>query len=127
VLRADLDWSQADLADRLFVSRQAVNAIETGRSDPSLSLAFRIAKLFGSLIEEIFVPEGQAPPTRSVRRDRGDSGKLRACRPQDDRERAIGAPAPHLTDISLAVILRTPSLRQCGSEVLERASRSVSR
>jgi putative transcriptional regulator len=62
VLRAELDWSQADLADRLFVSRQAVNAIETGRSDPSLSLAFRIAKLFGSLIEEIFVPEGQAPP-----------------------------------------------------------------
>jgi putative transcriptional regulator len=62
VLRAEQDWSQADLADRLFVSRQAVNAIENGRSDPSLSLAFRIAKLFGSLIEEIFLPEGQPPP-----------------------------------------------------------------
>ena len=54
VLRAERDWSQADLARRLSVSRQTVNAIETGRSDPSLALAFRIAKLFGKLIEEIF-------------------------------------------------------------------------
>ncbi len=62
VLRAERDWSQADLAERLAVSRQTVNAIETGRYDPSLPLAFRIAKVFGALIEEIFVPEGQPLP-----------------------------------------------------------------
>ncbi len=56
VLRAERDWSQADLAKRLGVSRQTVNAIETGRSDPSLPLAFGIARVFGKLIEEIFEP-----------------------------------------------------------------------
>lgn len=54
VLRAERDWSQADLALRLDVSRQAVNAIETGKHDPSLPLAFRIARLFNLSIEEIF-------------------------------------------------------------------------
>ena len=54
VLRAMRDWSQQDLADRLEVSRQSVNAIETGRYDPSLPLAFRIADLFGLAIEAIF-------------------------------------------------------------------------
>jgi putative transcriptional regulator len=54
VLRAERDWSQGDLADRLDVSRQSVNAIETGRYDPSLPLAFRIAKLFGLPVEAIF-------------------------------------------------------------------------
>ena len=54
VLRAERDWSQADLAERLDVSRQAVNAIETGKYDPSLPLAFRIGRLFGLGIEEIF-------------------------------------------------------------------------
>jgi putative transcriptional regulator len=54
VLRAERNWSQADLAERLDVSRQAVNAIETGKHDPSLPLAFRIARLFGQRIEEIF-------------------------------------------------------------------------
>ena len=54
VLRAERDWSQADLADRLEVSRQSVNAIETGKYDPSLPLAFRIAKLFALSIEQIF-------------------------------------------------------------------------
>ena len=54
VLRAERDWSQADLAERLEVSRQTVNAIETGKYDPSLPLAFRIAELFGQSIEEIF-------------------------------------------------------------------------
>ena len=54
VLRAERDWSQGDLADRLQVSRQSVNAIETGRYDPSLPLAFRIAKLFGLPVEAIF-------------------------------------------------------------------------
>lgn len=54
VLRAEKGWSQADLADRLEVSRQSVNAIETGKYDPSLPLAFRIARLFGQRIEEIF-------------------------------------------------------------------------
>lgn len=54
VLRAERNWSQADLAERLDVSRQAVNAIETGKHDPSLPLAFRIARLFTLSIEEIF-------------------------------------------------------------------------
>ncbi|MEM1133688.1 MAG: helix-turn-helix transcriptional regulator [Pseudomonadota bacterium] len=54
VLRAERDWSQAELAGRLDVSRQAVNAIETGKYDPSLPLAFKIARLFGQAIEEIF-------------------------------------------------------------------------
>ncbi|MBY0282946.1 MAG: helix-turn-helix transcriptional regulator [Sphingomonas sp.] len=53
-LRAARGWSQGDLADRLEVSRQSVNAIETGRYDPSLPLAFRIAELFELAIEEIF-------------------------------------------------------------------------
>jgi putative transcriptional regulator len=57
VLRAERDWSQAELAERLRVSRQTVNAIETGRYDPSLPLAFAIAKLFGKLIEDIFEPD----------------------------------------------------------------------
>ena len=54
VLRAERDWSQSDLADRLGVSRQSVNAIETGKYDPSLPLAFRIAALFALPIEAIF-------------------------------------------------------------------------
>jgi putative transcriptional regulator len=54
VLRAERDWSQADLAERLDVSRQSVNAIETGKYDPSLPLAFKIAALFGMPIEAIF-------------------------------------------------------------------------
>lgn len=54
VLRAERDWSQADLAHRLEVSRQSVNAIETGKFDPSLPLAFKLARLFGLSIEEIF-------------------------------------------------------------------------
>ena len=54
VLRAERNWSQADLAQRLDVSRQSVNAIETGKYDPSLPLAFRIARLFDLTIEQIF-------------------------------------------------------------------------
>lgn len=54
VLRAERDWSQAELAERLGVSRQTINAIETGKYDPSLPLAFRIAALFGMAIEHIF-------------------------------------------------------------------------
>jgi len=56
VLRAQRRWSQAELAQRLGVSRQTVNAIETGKYDPSLPLAFTIARLFGKRIEEIFDP-----------------------------------------------------------------------
>ena len=62
VLRAERDWTQADLAKKLSVSRQAVNAIETGRSEASLSLAFKIAKPFGTLIEDVFLPEGRSWP-----------------------------------------------------------------
>ena len=54
VLRAEREWSQADLAQRLEVSRQSVNAIETGKFDPSLPLAFKLARLFETSIEEIF-------------------------------------------------------------------------
>jgi putative transcriptional regulator len=55
VLRAERNWSQSDLAEKLEVSRQSVNAIETGKYDPSLPLAFSIAELFGLPIEEIFM------------------------------------------------------------------------
>ena len=57
VLRAERAWSQADLAKALEVSRQSVNAIETGKYDPSLPLAFKLARLFGMRIEEIFQDE----------------------------------------------------------------------
>ncbi len=59
VLRAEREWSQADLAQRLDVSRQSVNAIETGRFDPSLPLAFRLARLFDTTIEAIFTDEAE--------------------------------------------------------------------
>ncbi|HEY7983845.1 MAG TPA: helix-turn-helix transcriptional regulator [Ktedonobacterales bacterium] len=57
VLRAERDWSQARLADELGVSRQTVNALENGKYDPLLPLAFKIARLFGCRIEEIFFPD----------------------------------------------------------------------
>ena len=57
VLRAEYDWSQAQLADLLDVSRQTINAIETGKYDPSLPLAFKMAALFTCRIEDIFEPE----------------------------------------------------------------------
>jgi putative transcriptional regulator len=60
VLRAERDWSQGDLAERLDVSRQSVNAIETGRYDPSLPLAFKIAELFGLAIEDVFISPTKA-------------------------------------------------------------------
>ena len=60
LLRAERGWSQAELAARLGVSRQTVNAIETGRYDPSLPLAFTLARLFGATIEQIFEPETPA-------------------------------------------------------------------
>ena len=59
VLRAEHNWSQADLADKLNVSRQTVNAIETEKYDPSLPLAFKIAEIFSKTIEEIFFPENR--------------------------------------------------------------------
>ena len=57
VLRAEREWSQAELAGRLHVSRQTINAIETGKYDPSLPLAFKIARLFDLSIEAVFDPE----------------------------------------------------------------------
>ena len=57
VLRAERNWSQADLAQKLQVSRQSVNAIETGKYDPSLPLAFKLARLFAVPIESIFTDE----------------------------------------------------------------------
>ncbi|MGW1728760.1 helix-turn-helix transcriptional regulator [Streptomyces sp. NPDC002306] len=57
VLRAEHSWTQAELAQQAGVSRQTINAIETGKFDPSLPLAFRLAKLFGLRIEEIFLDE----------------------------------------------------------------------
>lgn len=71
VLRAEREWSQADLATRLAVSRQTVNAIETGKYDPSLPLAFQIARLFALPIEAIFfpddLPQDQSLPSLSAR------------------------------------------------------------
>jgi len=61
VLRAENDWSQARLADEVGVSRQTVNAIETGKYDPSLPLAFGLARVFHVRIEDIFSPEPAAP------------------------------------------------------------------
>ncbi len=63
VLRAERDWSQAALAERLGVSRQTVNAIEVGKYDPSLPLAFAIARLFAQSIEQIFEPDRNWPST----------------------------------------------------------------
>ena len=60
ILRAERDWSQAELSERLGVSRQTVNAIETGRYDPSLPLAFEVARLFARRIEDVFEPD--SPP-----------------------------------------------------------------
>ncbi len=57
VLRAERDWTQADLAEKLDVSRQTINAIEKGKFDPSLPLAFKAARLFGMTIEQIFEDE----------------------------------------------------------------------
>ena len=61
VLRAQRSWTQARLAEELGVSRQTVNALEAGRYDPSLPLAFTIARVFGLTIEEIFFPDDDAP------------------------------------------------------------------
>jgi putative transcriptional regulator len=66
VLRAERRWSQAELAQRLAVSRQTINAIETGKYDPSLPLAFKIARLFAQPIEEIFQPDDVASPSLPV-------------------------------------------------------------
>ena len=60
VLRAERDWSQADLAERLGVSRQTINAIETEKYDPSLPLALKIGKLFAQYVEKIFTPDTDA-------------------------------------------------------------------
>jgi putative transcriptional regulator len=68
VLRAERRWSQADLAQRLAVSRQTVNAIETGKYDPSLPLAFRIARLFAQPIEGIFAFDEGEPMQRDEAR-----------------------------------------------------------
>lgn len=64
VLRAEHDLTQAGLATRLRVSRQTMNALETGRYDPSLPLAFDIADLFGLRIEDVFLPDRTAAPAR---------------------------------------------------------------
>ena len=66
VLRAERNWSQLDLAERLGVSRQTVNALENGRYDPSLPLAFRIARLFGLRIEDVFLYEEEGDGAQGV-------------------------------------------------------------
>jgi putative transcriptional regulator len=69
VLRAERDWTQAQLADALDVSRQTINAIETGKFDPSLPLAFRAARLFGLPIEEIFHDEDHRSLATEFKKD----------------------------------------------------------
>ena len=71
VLRAEREWSQADLAARLRVSRQTVNAIETGKYDPSLPLAFDMAELFQMRIEEIFRPSEKSPQEQAEKTREG--------------------------------------------------------
>lgn len=71
VLRAERQWSQAELAERVGVSRQAINAVETGKYDPSLPLAFKLAGVFGRTIEEVFQPDhdaGLSPNQESLER-----------------------------------------------------------
>ena len=85
VLRAERDWSQAELAARLGVSRQTVNAIERGKYDPSLPLAFKMARLFGNAIEEIFLPEEDAG-----RSEREGCGGLEGSNPQHCRSQSGG-------------------------------------
>jgi putative transcriptional regulator len=69
-LRAEHGWTQAALAERLDVSRQTVNALETGRYDPSLPLAFRIARVFGLRIEDVFSDDESPDPAASAERAR---------------------------------------------------------
>jgi putative transcriptional regulator len=87
ILRAENDWSQARLAEELHVSRQTVNAIETGKYDPSLPLAFDMARVFGKKIEEIFTPDPTIAPERNK------------------KERAVGASADQLPFPELDVSL----------------------
>ena len=69
VLRAEMEWSQAELALRVGVSRACINSIETGRYDPSLPLAFKIARIFGKNVEEVFLyQDGAAASTSSFQR-----------------------------------------------------------
>jgi len=75
VLRAERNWSQAALGGRLGVSRQAVNAIETGKYDPSLPLAFKIARLFETPIEEIFIDEAGDGTASDAGDHGGDDGE----------------------------------------------------
>jgi putative transcriptional regulator len=77
VLRAERRWTQAQVAARLEVSRQTVNAVETGKYDPSLPLAFAIARLFGLTIEDIFHPDdGVHEPAPGPRSRAGTMGEL---------------------------------------------------
>lgn len=76
-LRAARKWSQADLADRLDVSRQTVNSIENGRYDPSLPLAFRIAEVFARPLEEIFCPSATPHPASDAPTTPTDHGQIR--------------------------------------------------
>jgi len=62
VLRAGRDWSQAAVATRTGVSRQAINAVETGKFDPSLPLAMKLARLFDTTVEDLFIMDGDSPP-----------------------------------------------------------------
>jgi putative transcriptional regulator len=68
VLRAEREWSQAELAEQLGVSRQTVNAVETGKYEPSISLAFKMARVFNKRIEEIFQPEDNLNSERKEKR-----------------------------------------------------------
>lgn len=72
-LRAERGWSQADLAQRLEVSRQSVNAIETGKFDPSLPLAFRLARLFETRIESIFLDGSEKPDQEKTHSERNST------------------------------------------------------
>ena len=91
VLRAARDWTQADLAQALEVSRQTVNAIETGKYDPSLPLAFRLARLFGLSIEDIFQDQAEVGAGRSAEGVHAPAGVNPAARPSGGRRGGAGA------------------------------------
>ncbi len=78
VLRAERDWTQGDLAEALEISRQSVNAIETGKYDPSLPLAFKIADLFDMTIEDVFIHQKSAASLAASADDRETGPRIRS-------------------------------------------------
>ena len=117
-LRTARQWTQADLAAELDVSRQTVNALETGKYDPSLPLAFRIARLFGTTIEEIFTdPDraGESPPTAAPAKEPGYDHQTRVATALNELNilRELGEQGWELSGVGLGEL----SFRRVASEM----------